>query len=313
MSDLDSCANNPSGLSRRDFLRTVAGAAVAGSLPIELLAQTPATRTASDVVTLGKTPIKMSRLGVGTGTNSGAEVRALGQEAFTKLIHYAYDRGIRYIDTAESYRTHTMIGNAIKGLPREKMTILTKIEVGGNGAVNVAAALDRFRKELQVEMIDILLIHYRTTPTWVADCAKVRDDLAAAKQKGIIRAHGVSCHGLPALSQVSACDWVDVSLARINHQGTLMDSQSTRYTEVPATAEERKIALEEIVKIHKAGKGVIGMKLYGGGAFKTAEEREKSIRFVMNQPYVDAATIGVTTTAQLDEAIERVNRALKPA
>ena len=157
--------------SRREFITRTA--AVAGGLLLSpALARAAATatagsvkRTAVDQVTLGKTGIKLSRLGVGTGSKSGDIQRALGKEGFNRLIRYAYDQGITYIDTADAYKTHPYVCDAIKGLPREKLFIQSKI--WGQGAPEKPLeTLDRFRKELGVEYIDSVLVHCTVTPNW---------------------------------------------------------------------------------------------------------------------------------------------------
>src|SRR6476620_11490775 len=104
--------------SRRNFLKTglAAGAlATTGRLPIYA-----AGGTATDWVTLGKSGVKVTRLAFGTGTFSGRTQRELGQDQFTRLVRHAYDRGIRFFETAESYGDmHRMLGIALKGVPRD--------------------------------------------------------------------------------------------------------------------------------------------------------------------------------------------------
>ncbi len=298
-------------LSRRDFLlRSAAGAAAISSGRagwrglLETAVQDKPALSASDRVKLGRTEVRITRLGVGTGTVGGKIQRDLGHEGFAKLVRHAYDRGLRYIDTADAYRMHDMVGKAVKGLPREELVILSKVKI--KPGVDVAAELDRFRKELDTEYIDIALIHCAMKAGWPAELAKMREGLSAAKEKGVVRAVGVSCHGLPALREVAGCEWVEVNLARINHSGVKMDGPTGAWTE-PGSHEE---AVAEIKKIHEAGKGVIAMKVMGEGAFKTPEEREKAIRFVVKCGCVDAMTIGFKSVQEIDEAMDRINRAL---
>jgi aryl-alcohol dehydrogenase-like predicted oxidoreductase len=297
-----------SRVNRRRFLKTsatLAGAAVLTTF--DLAATGTATkRTAVDAVTLGKTGIRLSRLGIGTGSNSGDVQRALGREAFNRLIHYAYDQGITYIDAAESYKTHEWIRDAIKGLPREKLFIQTKISGVPEKPMQV---IDRFRKELDTDYIDSLLCHYATTSQWDDERQRVMDALEEAKERKIIRAKGVSCHGLPALTRATKVRWVEVHLVRLNPMGHKVDGATYKWDEVgnvPAV-------IEEVKAMRAQGRGVIGMKLIGNGDFKTPEERERSIRFVMRSGLVDAVVIGFASTAEIDEAIERINRALADA
>jgi aryl-alcohol dehydrogenase-like predicted oxidoreductase len=262
--------------------------------------------TAADQVTLGKTGLKLSRLGFGTGSKGGSIHRDLGNKEFTRLLRYAYDQGITYIDTAQNYKTHTMVGEAIKGLPREKLFIQSKMPGVPDKPLQV---LDRYRKELGVDYIDSLLAHVAVKADWDEGRKRVLDALAEAKDKGIIRAHGVSCHSLPALTKAAELDWVDVNLVRINPQGVFMDTPQEIWnaesdvSHLPAVQQRMQI-------MRKNGHGVIGMKIIGNGDFATAAERERSIRFAMQGGLVDAVVIGFKNTAEIDEAILRVNRAL---
>jgi predicted aldo/keto reductase-like oxidoreductase len=297
-------------ITRRRFFQD--GAALAGAAalaPFAVAAEPPAKRTAADQVPLGKTGLKLSRLGIGVGSNSGNVQRALGQDAFDRLIRHAYERGVAYIDTADSYRTHEFVRRAIKGLPREKLFIQSKI---GGVPEDTLAVLDRFRKELGTDYIDSVLVHCAFTKSWVEERKRLMDGLAEAKEKKIIRAKGVSCHSLPALSRSAQLDWVNVHLVRINPQGAHIDTPVERWdaksdaSHLPAVVAALKVAREK-------GHGIIGMKIIGDGDFKNPEDREKSIRYAMGSGLVDAVTIGMKSAAEVDEAIERIDRALAGA
>ncbi|MHC4734863.1 MAG: aldo/keto reductase, partial [Planctomycetota bacterium] len=263
-------------------------------------------RTAVDQVTLGKTGLKLSRLGLGTGSIGGSIQRGLGPEKFNRLIRYAYDQGITYIDTAQAYRTHEMVREAIRGLPREKLFIQSKMPGTPEKPLEV---LDRYRRELNVDYIDSLLVHCGVSKNWDEERKRLLDAFEEAKQKKIIRAHGVSCHSLPASARAAQLDWVDVNLVRINPQGAHIDTPTERWdaksdvSHVPAVMEQIKI-------MRKKRHGIIGMKLIGNGDFKKPEDREKSIRFAMKCGLLDAVVIGFKSPAEIDEAIKRMNSAL---
>lgn len=298
-------------ITRRQFIE--ASAAFTGGVMLSGLsvsaAETPLKRTAVDQVPLGKSGVKLSRLGVGVGSNSGSVQRALGNEGFNKLIRYAYERGITYIDTADSYRTHSFVQRAIKGLPREKFFIQTKM---GGIPEKPLEDLDRFRKELGVDYIDSVLIHCMTAPDWDKSHKRVMDALEEAKQKKTIRVHGLSCHSLPALKRSVELDWVDVHLVRVNPQGAHMDTLSERW-DAKSDASDVPAVMEQLKLMHEKKHGVIGMKLIGNGDFTKAEDREKAARFAMQCGYLDAVVIGMKSTAEVDEAIDRLNRALAEA
>ncbi len=295
-------------ITRREFIKgasALAGAAFISCSPLKSAGQNPKL-TAVDQVTLGKTGLKLSRLGIGTGTRGGSIQRNLGHEGFNRLIRYAYDKGITYIDAADSYRTHEWIREAIKGLPREKLFIQSKI--GGNPK-DPLEVLEHFRAELNTDYIDSVLVHCTTNRNWDKGRKRVTDALEQAKDKKIILAHGVSCHSVPALSLAAQLDWVDVNLVRINPQGVKIDTPSEGWnahsdnSDVPAVMEQIKI-------MRKNNHGIIGMKIMGEGDFTGPEQREKSIRFAMQPGLLDAVVIGFKNTEEIDEAIERINRAL---
>lgn len=292
-------------ISRRQFIAQTA--AVAGGLAASpLLGAVTLKRTAVDQVPLGKTGLKLSRLGFGCGSQGGSIQRALGQDGFTKLIRYAYDQGITYIDTAQSYRTHDMIGKAIKGLPREKLFIQSKMSGNPEKPLEV---LDRFRKELGTDYIDSLLTHCTVTPKWDDERRRVLDAMEEAKDKQIIRAHGVSCHSLPALKRSVDIDWTNVHLVRLNPQGVWMDTLSETWN-AKSDASHVPAVVEQIKRMREKGHGVIGMKLIGNGDFTDPVDREKAIRFVMQSNLTDAVVIGFKSQAEIDEAILRINNAL---
>ena len=298
-----------SSLNRRQFLESTAVLAGAVLFPTSTTLAGPPKRTAVDQVLLGNTGVRLSRLGIGTGTNSGQVQRALGREGFDRLIRYAYDQGITYIDTAESYHTHEYIREAIKGLPREKLYIQTKMP---GTPEKPAEVLDRYRRELGIEYFDCVLSHYATTADWDDQRKRVLDALQEAKEKKILRAKGVSCHGLPALRRATAVPWVDVQLVRLNPQGRHIDGPSFEWN---AQGYETTLpdVTKEIQAMRAQGRGIIGMKLIGNGDFKDPAQREKSIRYAMGCGLLDAAVIGFATTAEIDEAIQRMNRALAEA
>jgi 1-deoxyxylulose-5-phosphate synthase len=291
--------------TRRQFLERSATVATMLLVPGRLIAQaTPAKRTAADQVTLGHTGIKLSRLGFGTGSNSGQVQRDLGQEAFNNLIHYAYDQGITYFDCAQAYHTFSWMGAAIKGLPREKLFIQSKI---GGQPEDIMATIDHHRKVFDTDYVDSLLVHCMVHNRWTDGWKRIMDGFDEAKEKKWIRAKGVSCHSLPALRTAKETDWTEVHLMRVNPQGAFMDGEKEDYNMVTNPVPP---VLEELKAIRSKGRGVIGMKMVGNGTFVNSEDREKAIRFAMSRPEIDAVVIGFKNRAEIDEAIQRINAAL---
>ncbi len=289
-------------VSRRDFLRTsLAAGAVAGTGGLSIPAQA-AKRSATDWVTLGNSGVKVTRLALGTGTFGGKIQRELGQEQFTRLVRHAYDRGIRFFEVADAYSgMHQMLSTALKGIPRDNYRLMTKFRL--READKPQETIDRYRKELQTEYFDILLMHCVRTPDWPKQYERLRDNISEAKQKKIVLAHGASCHGLLPLRAFPGNKWVDVALFRVNHNGTRMD---TIEGESNRTGDVNEVTAQ-IRKVHEQGTGVLGMKLIGEGQFTTPELRDASLKFVMKLGTVDAVTIGYKSPAEIDEAIERIN------
>jgi predicted aldo/keto reductase-like oxidoreductase len=290
-------------LSRRDFLGQSAAAvsaiALANNLPA---ADAPRKlKSAGDQVTLGRTGVKTSLLGLGTGSvgvkRSSNQVR-LGQEKFNKLVRHAYDRGITYFDTADQYGSHIFLREAIKGLPREKLFIQTKTRA--TSAEVAKADIERFREELGVDYIDSLLMHCMQKGDWPTEMKPVMDVLSDAKAKGRVRAIGTSCHGMDPLRAASKCDWVEIDLARINPVGVKARMDGPPDDVVPC-----------LKAMHGAGKGVLGMKILGEGTFKSAEQQLASLKFVLGLGCVDAFVIGFETPEQIDQICGHIETVLK--
>ncbi|MBU6402533.1 MAG: aldo/keto reductase [Verrucomicrobia bacterium] len=298
-----------SRLTRRQFLHesvTATGALVLGAgACFNARGATLAKRTAVDQVALGNTGIKLSRLGMGTGSNSGQVQRDLGQETFNSLVRYAYDQGITFFDCSQTYRTFDWLGGAVKGLPREKLFIQSKIP---GQPENVLAAIDHHRQVFDTDYVDSLLIHCMIRDGWTEQWKRIQDGFDEAKEKGWIRSKGVSCHSLPALRDATATPWAQVHLVRVNPQGHHIDGpeqevwNNTLHDVTPVVA--------ELKALRAKGRGVIGMKIIGNGEFVSAEDRERSIRFAMSLPELDAVVIGFKNRGEIDEAIRRMNSAL---
>jgi hypothetical protein len=297
-------------LKRRDFLKM--GAALGGSVvtgAYTAVAQQPALkRSATDWVTLGKSGIRVTRLAFGTGSRGGRVQRELGQKKFTRLVRHAYDRGIRFFESADSYgEMHEMLARALKGIDRSSYKLMTKIRPAEAADVeDPQKTVDRVRRELNSDYFDILLMHCLQIANWTTEYRRLMDRLDELKEKQVLLAHGASCHGLTALRTMPSADWLDVALLRVNHNGTHMDGDTGEFGE-PGKHDE---ALKWIKKIHATETGVIGMKLIGNGDFTDPEQRDASIKFVMNLDCVDAVTIGFKAPSEIDEAITRINKHL---
>jgi aryl-alcohol dehydrogenase-like predicted oxidoreductase len=288
--------------TRRDFLKTVA----AGAAGLTLSAKAPK-RLATDWVTLGNSGVKVTRLALGTGTFGGRVQRELGQEQFTRIVRHAYDSGIRFFETAEAYTgMPEMLGIALKGIPRDSYRLMTKFR-WNRGTDDPTGRIDGYRRTLNSEYFDILLIHCVRTPEWAETLKPLRDALDESKEKKVILSHGASCHGLDAINSFPGNKWLDVALCRINHKGTRMDTPKRTDTDDVGDVQQ---VTARVKQIRRQGTGLIGMKLVGEGQFTRAEDRDAAIRYAFNVGGVDAVTIGYKSTAEVDEAIERISKQL---
>jgi len=288
--------------SRRDFLKSGIAAttlAAAGTHSAKAVAQ-----SATDWATLGKSDIRVTRLALGTGTSSGQVQRGLGQEDFTKLVRYAYDRGIRFFETAESYRgMHQMLGVALKGIPRDSYRLMTKVTTHPDG--DPQQKIDELRKLANTEYFDIALLHWQHVPTWPTDTVKWQDGLLEAESKKAVLSHGASVHGLPALREFPGNKWLDVAMIRMNHKGVRMDAEDYNTDGLGNVTE----VVSHVRQVREQGMGVISMKLVGEGAFTSRADRQAAMRFAFRHAGVDSVTVGYKNTAEIDEAIENVNLA----
>jgi 1-deoxyxylulose-5-phosphate synthase len=293
-----------SELSRRDFLRGTLAAGVVAGTPGWSRADAAAKRSATDWVALGNSGVKVTRLAFGTGTYGGKVQRELGQERFTRLVRHAYDRGIRFFETADAYSgMPEMLATALRGVPRDSYRLMTKYRL--REPEDPKTAIDRFRRELSSEYLDVLLLHCVRVPDWPDQFKRLRDALSEAKDRKVILAHGASCHGLlPLRAFPASTDWLDVALLRVNHAGIRMDT--LRQVDSDDLGDVNEVA-GHIKAIHAKGAGVIGMKVMGEGQFRTPEQRDASMRFVTKLGAVDAITIGYKSEAEIDEAIERLD------
>ena len=290
-----------SNVTRREFLKAgLADGTLAITANVPLLA---ARQTATDFVRLGKSRVKVTRLAFGTGSFSGQVQRELGQEGFTRLVRYAYDRGIRFFETAESYgEMHKMLGIALRGIPRDSYQLMSKVTT--RNGVTPQQKFDELRRLANSEYFDIMLLHWQHTATWPTDTARWQDAILEGESKKVIVSHGASVHGLPALRQVPGNRWLDLAMIRVNHTGKSMDAEDYATQGLGNVPE----VVRHVQEVRKEGMGVISMKLIGEGTFNR-EDRQKAMKFAFRDAGVDCVTVGYKNTAEIDEAIENVNRA----
>jgi aryl-alcohol dehydrogenase-like predicted oxidoreductase len=277
---------------------------MSGALPVAARIGAAQRGKATDLVTLGRSGVKVSRLAFGTGTISGKVQRELGQEGFTRLVRHAYDSGIRFFETAESYgEMHKMLGIALKGIPRDSYQLMSKVTT--RDGVDPQKKFDELRTLANTEYFDIMLLHWQHTATWPADTARWQDAIREVQARKIVLGRGASVHGLPALRQVPGNDFLQVGMIRVNHVGKAMDAEDYNTQELGNVPE----VVSRVQEVRKQGMGVISMKLAGEGTFDR-EDRRKAMRFAFRNAGVDCVTVGYKAPAEIDEAIENLNLAL---
>ncbi|MCW5964130.1 MAG: aldo/keto reductase [Bryobacterales bacterium] len=286
-------------MNRRRFVRNSVSAAtmaaVFGNFPYAAYAAAKP-KLASDVVTLGPRKLKLSRLAMGTGTSgfggSSQQTRSLGVRGLAGLLRSGYDAGVRFWDTADQYGSHPHVREALKGVPREKVVLLTKTHA--RTAAEMKADLDRYRRELNTDYLDIMLLHCMMSDTWPEERRGAMEYIAEAQEKGLIRTRGVSCHTLGALKAAAKSDWVEVDLARINPAGAVMDA------DVPTV-------LAVLKEMKAQGKGVIGMKILGAG--QLVAKADECLQYALASDVVDCFTIGSGNLQQFQQLTRQIQAA----
>src|SRR5271165_4073895 len=285
-------------MHRREFLiRSASGLGAVWLTPKDLLAafatQPLSSKfSASDIVTLGSTGIRTSRLAMGTGTvGSGhhSNQTALGVKGLSDLLLNGYDQGLRFFDAADSYGSHPHVAEALKHVPRDQVTVLTKS--WARDAAGMRADLDRFRRELGTDYLDVCLMHCLTEGDWTERYKGTMDALSEAKEKGIIRSHGCSCHSIEALRAAAKSPWVEIDLARINPVGAYMDADPTTVVGV-------------LKEMKAAGKALVGMKILGQG--KLRDRQDEAIKYALSLGLLDAFTIGAESKQEQEDLVRRI-------
>jgi aryl-alcohol dehydrogenase-like predicted oxidoreductase len=285
-------------MNRREFLTGAAAAglgsaylkpAAFGAAALDIPAL-PQKFKATDTVVLGKTGIRTSRLAMGTGTiGGGGASNQTRTSALARLLVNGYDNGLLFFDTADSYGSHPDIAEALKHVSRDKVTVMTKCD--SRDPKRARADLDRFRRELKTDYIDICLMHCLTEDDWTDRYRGVMDVFSEAKEKGIIRSHGVSCHSIGALRAAAKSPWVEIDLVRLNPVGAFMDAE-------PATV------IGVVKEMRAQGKGIVGMKILGQGAMRSRQD--DALKFALGSGVLDAFTIGAENTNEQGDLIRRI-------
>jgi aryl-alcohol dehydrogenase-like predicted oxidoreductase len=290
-------------INRREFLeRSAALGAAAAALPLNTFAADAPVRRATDIIELGPTRLKVSRMAIGTGTygagHSSNQLRALGVNGVADMLRGAYDKGIFFWDTADSYGTHEAVKVALKNVPRDKVVIMTKTDA--RTAEKTKEDIDRFRQELGTDYIDILLLHTRMRANWDEVDKGAMDVMSEAKEKKTLRAVGMSCHSVGAMKSATKCPWLDICMVRINPEGERMDGP-------PDTV------LPVMKELKDNGKGIVGIKVLGEGSLVDGEYHNAALRFALTKSHAHCFSIGCESLGQILDNISRIEKLAVPA
>ncbi len=287
-------------ISRRHFIQAglIGAAAITTGFTNAVYANSKITQI--DRVKLGKTGLMVPRLALGTGTHGGnqsSDMTRMGVENWVKIARYAHERGVNFYDAADLYGSHYNVKAILKEVPREKAILLSKIWTRPEkwNQDTPVKTIDRFRSETGSDYFDLMLLHCMTNDKWQEEKKPYIEALSEAKQKGIVRTVGLSCHSFEALKLAAEDPWVDVILARINPEGVIMDASPAEVMAV-------------LKKAHDSGKGIIGMKIFGEGKLVEENQREESLKYVLGSKNVDCMTIGMTSNDQVEDAVNRIMR-----
>ena len=288
-------------INRREFLERSMALGAAAALPLNAFGAETSIRRATDVIELGPNKIKISRMGIGTGTygagHSSNQIRGLGVDGVANMFKAGFDKGIFFWDTADAYGTHDAIKAALKTVPREKVTILTKTDA--MSADKTKEDIDRFRQEMGTDYIDILLLHTRMSPTWNEEDKGSMEVMAAAKEKKILRAVGISCHSVEAMKVASKHPWLDVCMVRLNPAGERMDDSP-------------EIVLPIVKQMKANGKGTIGIKVLGEGSLTDGKQLDDALRYALAKDALNCFSVGCESLKEVEDNIARIEKLAVP-
>jgi predicted aldo/keto reductase-like oxidoreductase len=286
--------------TRRRFILTgsITGAVVASGALTSMMAGSDIPASV-DTVELGKTGLKVTRLAMGMGTNGWnhqSNQTRIGLDKFKLMVKAGFDRGIRFLDTADTYGSHPFAKEALRLMPREQMTVMTKIwteNLDWHPLQPVDQTIERMLQELGTDYLDIVLLHCMTKANWTDEKKRFMDGLSEAKSRGLIKKVGFSAHDFGALESGVNHEWPDIVLARINNKQIRMDGEP-----------EKILSLLDIAG--SKGKGVLGMKIFGCGGLVKEEERMASLNYVIKSKKVHAMTIGFEDATQVHDTVDRL-------
>ena len=231
---------------------------------------------------------KVSRLAFGSLT-VGPLQADLCPERAGEILAYAFDRGVNFLDTAQYYRNYPHIRAGLKRAKHgDDVVISSKAYVWDKPGT--IAAVDEARRALDRDCIDIFMLHEQESIHTLRGHKEALDTLFDLRERGVIRAVGISTHHVAAIEGA-------LTLA---DEGTPLDVVHPLYNMAGigiADGTESDMA-NALIRLHNRGCGVFGMKSLGGGhLFRQARE---AFRFVLDKPFIDAVAVGMQSEAEVD-------------
>jgi len=245
-------------------------------------------------VELGNTKLLVSKLAIGTGTHGWNHQSDQTRRGFDWLVEHlkvSYDMGVNFWDLADQYGSHKHARKVLKSIDREKVVINTKSSA--QDYKTCSEAVKRFLKEINTDYLDIVLLHAKSSSDWNIRYRPTMDALSEAKEKGWVKAVGISSHGLDGLKTAASEPWVDVILVRLNCLSVQMDAPKEQVIPI-------------LKEAHSRGKGIYAMKVLGRGPLTS--NPEKGIKYILDLDFVHAMTIGHTENRQLEQNVEIIEK-----
>ncbi|MEW5921981.1 MAG: aldo/keto reductase [Bacillota bacterium] len=230
---------------------------------------------------LGKTGLLVSRLCFGTLTMGPLQAN-LSLEEGAALLSEAFAAGVNFWDTAESYRNYQYLRLALKKTGALPVIASRTYAYSADGA---KASLEKARRELDLDVIPIFMLHEQESALTLAGHRPALAYLCEARERGLIKAVGISCHTVAAVRAAIHFPELDVIHPLINYQGIGIKD---------GTAAEMLAAMRSAFK---QGLGIYGMKVLGGGHL--GGSAEKALTFARRLDCLDAMAVGMASRDEL--------------
>ncbi len=232
---------------------------------------------------LGRTGIRVSRLCFGLLTIGPLQANLPLAEG-VDLLKYAVEQGVNFFDTAEIYESYSYLKELLRSFPGRELIITTKSYAVT--AKEMEQSLERARRELDRDYIDIFLLHEQESALTLKGHRAALDYLLEAREKGLVRAVGISTHRIAGVRGAMELAEIDVIHPLFNLKGLGIQD---------GTRQEMEMVLTEAAA---AGKGIYLMKVLGGG--NLLPQAREALEYAFSRPFAAAVAVGMKTRWEVD-------------